>query len=137
MDTTEFWSGYLKVVAPMVVSFYGWVTYRFYRQKLKYFWNGYGGRTPTEEKVPSLPNENASAAVDYLQAGSFYDSEEEEVVPQFWGSEETFKMTERFAANLNEAAVEAYEKNYDKQELILLMQIYIRDYQDGADSEHN
>lgn len=130
MDTTELWSGYLKVAAPMIVGYYGWVIYRFYRQELKSFWTGNGGRAPTEEVIPAQPNENAYAAANDMQAGLHHDSEEEEVVPQFWQSEETFRRAEDLAAYLKEAIAEAYEKNYDRQELILLLQMTIRDYQD-------
>lgn len=132
MDTIELWTGYVKIVAPLMMAYYGFVMYKFYRQELKAFWAGMGGRAPTVDVVTVASRESTHTASDEGPGGVQQNLQEEEEEPEFRQSEEAFRKVEDLAAHLKAAIGEAHEKNYSRQELVLLLQMTLRESNIGG-----
>ncbi|GAB2793358.1 hypothetical protein GCM10027275_42850 [Rhabdobacter roseus] len=124
MEATEFWSGYLKLVIPLLVGYYGLIVYWFYRQELKVFWAGTRGRAPTDAgtAAPPVPTEGAGVENGPVIASSLA------AAPGGDPREETLLQVEELAAYLRQAIAEAHEKAYDRQELILLIELTLKEY---------
>lgn len=126
METTEFWGGYFKLAAPLLAGYYLFVAYKFYRHELM-AWAG--SRKGTQSLDAAILQEAES---DLPEGGrsstSGHQAPETEEEPEPWQNEETFQKVEDLAAYLKEAIAEAHQKQYDKQELVLLIRMTLEGY---------
>lgn len=135
MFTSNPWTDYLMIVSSLIAGYYVVVALRFYGRDMKALVTEKRGPTRdisfTDHEdfdTPDLPEasfRNEQTETDYDQDIS--DELDDEDVPA-WQSEELFDQVEDLAAHLKTAIEEAHEKAYGKQDLVLLLQMTLKDY---------
>ncbi|GLU56202.1 hypothetical protein [Dyadobacter frigoris] len=141
MFTSNPWADYITMLAPLIAGYYLIVGLKFYGRDLKARIaakrRNMGSRVALHHQdfnVPDPPDIElntitAHAKQDQSVAGK-QDAEihDDTDQPAAWQNEELFDQVEQLAAHLKEAIEEAHEKEYGKQDLILLLQMTLKEY---------
>lgn len=138
MFTSNPWGAYFAILTPLLAAYYLLVGLRFYGRDIKARFSqkrGFssGPANPPEQNldVPDPPTGAFSASSPAMQTnflGPDRPSEEEPAQSISWQNEELSEQIQLLASYLREAIEDAYAKNYDKQELILLLQMTLKEY---------
>jgi hypothetical protein len=139
MFTSNPWADYFTILAPLIAGYYLFVGIRFYRKDLKArLTAGTSGRDappylpeqdfdapdPPERDLKSQPDQSARQNKSPEKA----IAEDENTPSASWQNEELFDQVELLATHLKDAIEEAHEKEYGKQDLILLLQMTLKEY---------
>lgn len=142
MFTSNPWADYITMLAPLIAGYYLFVGLRFYGRDLKARISGKRGNAGTpvalrhhDFDAPDPPViELNTGPANAIQDGSVakqqiaaIDNDDTDQTPE-WQSEELFDQVEQLAAHLKGAIEEAHEKDYGKQDLILLLQMTLKEY---------
>jgi hypothetical protein len=138
MFTSNPWGDYITMLAPLIAGYYLFVGLRFYGRDLK---ARIGGQRRNTSRAAALQNQNFDAPdppagefrerpnpVQEQPVGKQQVDEDDTDQTPAWQNEELFDQVERLAAHLKEAIEEAHEKEYSKQDLILLLQMTLKEY---------
>lgn len=120
MATHLSWTGYFLAVGAAVAIYYVIIGIRYYRQDIKAllnsksrFWDRPEKPPPVSKPADSQPEETAGPV---------------EVKKRPWQSEALFAKVEELSSQLRNSIREAYQKGYEKRDLIFLIQILIKDF---------
>jgi len=136
MFTSNPWGDYFTILAPLIAGYYLFIGLRFYGRDLKAKIAGRrneSGRSQSQQRSIDIPDPPVFAPQtadqqDY-EAGKLPETEDDpEQEPASWQNEELFDLVEQLAAHLKEAIEEAHEKEYGKQDFILLLQMTLKEY---------
>ncbi|MCE7070919.1 hypothetical protein LZG74_11435 [Dyadobacter sp. CY327] len=120
MATHLSWTGYFFAVGAAVAIYYVIIGIRYYRQDIKALLNSKSRFWDRPEKPPPFSKPEVSQPED--------TAEPVEVKKQPWQSEALFAKVEELSSQLRTSIREAYEKGYEKRDLIFLIQILIKDF---------
>lgn len=135
MFTTNPWAVYVYVAGPVITGYYLFAVFRFYGREIKAKLNT---RTPLSRR-PVQPSEVSTGHSQYAEPPE--SGLAEDAPPQPGSSKHSTLMSPKkgrelpgqqqdLSEHLKALIEEAHEKDYDKQELILLLQMTIKDYLD-------
>lgn len=116
------WTTYAAVLSPLIAGYYIIIGYKFYRADLRSAFSGKKNRPKNAERPP-VP----SIAVEQQIQQPAAQVTEETIEPTL-PDEETFQMVEHLHAHLTVAIQEAHQKQYNKNDLIFLIQMSLKDY---------
>ena len=132
MLTTNPWLLYASIVGPLLTGYYLIIGFVYYRQDLKsriLKWRS----PPAAAQVKPVQAEKVQA--EQMQAEENYipesfeaeepDTDQPEAV---WENETMMQQLEDLSIHLKQAIQEANQKQYSKEELILLLQLTLREY---------
>lgn len=138
MFTSNPWGAYFTILAPLLAGYYLFVGLRFYGRDLKArlsqkrsFYNTRANPLRQNPDIPDPPVDALPAPALPMRTNLIGpDHPAENELPQSisWQNEELSEQIQLLASYLREAIEEAYEKNYGKQELILLLQMTLKEY---------
>ncbi|TKT86006.1 hypothetical protein [Dyadobacter frigoris] len=135
MFTSNPWGDYVTILAPLIAGYYLFIGLRFYGRDLKAkiarkrIDSASGPRPQQGLDVPDPPIPSSlSAEQGETVVSSLEDNDKSDQKPAAWQNEELFDQVERLAAHLKEAIEEAHEKEYGKQDFILLLQMTLKEY---------
>lgn len=135
MFTSNPWGDYITILAPLIAGYYLFIGLRFYGRDLKAkiarnrIDSASRPRPQRDFDVPDPPVPSSLAAEQReTVVSSLEDNDNSDQKPAAWQNEELFDQVERLAAHLKEAIEEAHEKEYGKQDLILLLQMTLKEY---------
>lgn len=136
MFTSNPWGDYFTMLAPLIAGYYLFIGIRFYGRDLKAKiagWRNDSGRIPALQRSIDIPDppvftSQTADQLEYEDTKLAKTDDESEQEPASWQNEELFDQVERLAAHLKEAIQEAHEKEYGKQDLILLLQMTLKEY---------
>lgn len=134
MLTAHPWVAYVSLVAPLLAAYYMLVGFIFYRHDLKARISGW--------KSPPIKTNDFSfkpiqVENEYVEDPGRFNSEliipsvnelEDSESEEPWKNEGMMQQLEELSAHLKLAIEEAHEKQYSKEELILLMQMTFKEY---------
>lgn len=123
MFTSNPWAVYAAILAGGLLIYYTFVGWKYFRTEI----NGLLRGSPRNLKVDSGI---LSKEVKKTSGPNQQDEEviEEEEQPE-WQNEEMFAMVENLFEHLTTEIEEAHQKNYNKQDLIQMLQMVLKDYQ--------
>ena len=136
MFTTNPWAVYVYVAGPVIAGYYLFAVARFYRREITARISSRRSlRTRLSEprKVTDEPvAQSEPEQIDYSQMAVEPISGPKKIFPpvSLWKNRVLSGQHHSLAEHLTYLIQEAHEKDYDKQELILLLQMTIRDYLD-------
>ncbi|WP_159477685.1 hypothetical protein [Dyadobacter sp. 3J3] len=136
MFTSNPWGDYFTMLAPLIAGYYLFIGIRFYGRDLKAKIAGRrnnSGKPQSQQRSMDIPDPPAFTTqtadqqeYEYTKLAKTDDESEKE--PASWQNEELFDQVERLAGHLKEAIEEAHEKEYGKQDFILLLQMTLKEY---------
>ncbi|OJV21705.1 MAG: hypothetical protein BGO21_00240 [Dyadobacter sp. 50-39] len=126
MFTLNPWADYLTVLGPLIAVYYLFVGLKFYSRDLKA--RIISGRNSRRSRRPKMKRKE-----DHEDALEVEDPAVESVNPtsdasHSWKNEALFSQVEGLAAHLREVIAEAHEKHYEREELVLLLQMTLKEY---------
>lgn len=134
MFTTNPWVAYVAIVGPLLAGYYLLIGLIFYRHNLK-------ARIATWKSPPIRASgkyfESNHDQDEYLQEPDSLNSKDLTPNPNngyeaeseaSWENEGMMQQLEEVSIHLKQAIQEAHEKQYSKQEFILLAQMTLREY---------
>lgn len=139
MFTSNPWGDYITMLAPLIAGYYLFVGLRYYGPDLKkwLFFKRHASSRPAglqkqDYDAPDPPGD-VNIAAERAEPGRSADAEKTALddtdhQPAAWQNEELFDQVEQLAAHLKEAIEEAHEKEYGKQDFILLLQMTLKEY---------
>ena len=136
MFTSNPWGDYFMILAPLIAGYYLFIGIRFYGRDLKAKLSGQrneSSRIPGPQRNVDIPDppvfdppiKGHQEHEDTIVPETEGDSDQQ---PAAWQNEELFDQVEQLAAHLKESIEEAHEKEYGKQDFILLLQMTLKDY---------
>jgi hypothetical protein len=136
MFTSNPWGDYFTMLAPLIAGYYLFIGIRFYRRDLKAKIAGrrnqsiriQGPQQSVDIPDPPVFTPLAANQQEYEDTKLPKSEDDSDQEPAAWQNEELFDQVERLAAHLKEAIEEAHEKEYGKQDLILLLQMTLKEY---------
>ncbi|MBE9462077.1 hypothetical protein ACFP1I_12635 [Dyadobacter subterraneus] len=134
MFTTNPWVTYISVAGPLLAGYYLLIGIIFYRHSLK-------ARVHSWRSPPVSVSEftQAGQAEDHSQKRSQqpeseltglneYQQEDDYPLEASWENEPMMLQLEELSLHLKQTIREVYEKDYDKEEFILLTQMTLKEY---------
>ncbi|TDE14754.1 hypothetical protein [Dyadobacter psychrotolerans] len=115
------WTTYAAVLSPLTLGYYIFISYKFYRQDLR---SVFSGKQNRPVKKPPRPAPSISVIEQQSEPGHVEQETTEATLPD----EETFQNVMALTAHLRDAIEEAHEKQYSKNDLVLLIQMLLKDY---------
>lgn len=115
------WTTYAAVLSPITVGYYIFIGYKFYRQDLR---SAFSGKQNRPVKKIQRPAPSISVTEEPQEPEQVQQETIEDALPD----EETFQKAMGLTAHLRDAIDEAHEKNYSKNDLVLLLQMLLKDY---------
>lgn len=136
MFTTNPWAVYVYVAGPVIAGYYLFAVARFYRREITARISSRRSlRTKQavswkEREEPPVQSEPEQ--IDYSQTADQPLAGSKKIFPpvSLWKNKVLSGQQQSLAEHLTYLIQEAHEKDYDKQELILLLQMTIREYLD-------
>ncbi|TLU96995.1 hypothetical protein [Dyadobacter luticola] len=113
-------TGYFLAVGAAVAIYYVIIGIRYYRQDIKALLNSKSRFWDRREKPPPVSKQEVNQPEE--------TAEPVEVKKQPWQSETLFAKVEELSSQLRNSIREAYQKGYEKRDLIFLIQILIKDF---------
>lgn len=134
MFTTNPWVAYVSIVGPLLAGYYLLVGFIFYRHNLK--------ARITNWKSPPIGASGKYFKTNNVEDGYFQEPDSlnsKELTPNTdngyeggseasWENEGMMQQLEEVSIHLKQAIQEAHEKQYSKQEFILLAQMTLKEY---------
>ncbi|KAA0993409.1 hypothetical protein [Dyadobacter aurulentus] len=120
METHLSWTGYFLSVGAAVAIYYVIIGIRYYRQDIRALHNSKSRFWERPEKPPPVSPPQATQLEE--------TAEPVEIKKQPWQSESLFAKVEELSSQLRNSIREAYQKGYEKRDLIFLIQILIKDF---------
>ncbi|MCF2488079.1 hypothetical protein [Dyadobacter sp. CY347] len=120
MATHLSWTGYFLAVGAAVVIYYVTISIRYYRRDIRALLNSKSRFWERPEKPPPISKPHASQPEE--------TAEPVEVKKQPCQNEALFAKVEELSSQLRTSIREAYQKGYEKRDLIFLIQILIKDF---------
>ena len=135
MFTTSPWALYVYVAGPVIAGYYLFAVARFYRREIKAKISprrSLRAKPAEPRKEINEPLQSEPEQIDYAQMAVEPISGPKKIFPpvSLWKNRVLSGQQQSLAEHLTYLIQEAHEKDYDKQELILLLQMTIRDYLD-------
>lgn len=139
MFTSNPWGAYITMLAPLLAGYYLFVGLRFYGPDLKarIAAGRSAGLSPLDSPrqdfdtpdPPAVSSSISPVMTGPIQQGNSQTAADEDTehMPT-WQNEELFDQLELLAGHLKEAIEEAHEKDYGKQDLVLLLQMTLKEY---------
>lgn len=123
MFTTNPWTLYASVIGPLLAGYYLFVGIRFYREDIREKITRW--RSPSK-RIASLPEQkHKPTPANPIETYTDYDQDENEPV---WENEQMMRQLEGLSVHLKESIEQAHQRDYNKQELILLLQMTLKEY---------
>jgi hypothetical protein len=116
------WTTYAVVLSPLTLGYYIFIGYKFYRQDLR---SAFSGKQNRPVKKIKRPTPSISVITEEHNEQELVEPEATEpTLPD----EETYHKVMGLTAHLKDAIEEAHEKQYNKNDLMLLLQMLLKDY---------
>jgi len=136
MFTTNPWAVYVYVAGPVIAGYYLFAVARFYGREIKAKITS--RRTLRAKPAEARKETNEPVAqsepeqIDYSQMAVEPISGPKKIFPpvSLWKNRVLSGQQQSLAEHLTYLIQEAHENDYDKQELVLLLQMTIKDYLD-------
>lgn len=117
MLKTITWNHYLMVVATVTAVYYVVIVIRYYKQGVRLLAQRIWQRQFSFEKpTPSLINDTGQSFGEVIQDSSSVDA---------W---EASRQVKDLTQHLKETIADAYENKYSREDLLLLLEMTLRDY---------
>lgn len=124
MSTSNPWAVYAAILAGALLIYYAFVGWKYFRTEINSLLRG----RPRKRQVDSYTlSKEIKKTSDPNQQGEVIIDEEDEQ-PE-WQNEEMFAKVENLYQYLTTEIEEAHQKGYDRQDLIQMLQIILKDYQ--------
>lgn len=135
MFSTSPWAVYVYVAGPVIAGYYLFVASRFYGREIKAKITARRALRIKPAYAAQQEDPDAESGpddIDDAQMAYEPDSGSEKIFPpvSLWKNRVLHGQQQSLAEHLTYLIQEAHEKDYDKQELVLLLQMTIRDYLD-------
>jgi len=136
MFTTNPWAVYVYVAGPVIAGYYLFAVARFYRREIKAKISSQRSLSAKQavhwKETEEPPVQNEPEQIDYSQMAVEPISGPKKIFPpvSLWKNRVLSGQQQSLAEHLTYLIQEAHEKDYDKQELVLLLQMTIKDYLD-------
>ncbi|WP_234672695.1 hypothetical protein [Dyadobacter sp. CY261] len=121
MFTSNPWAVYARILAGGLLIYYIFVGWKYFRADIKHL---LGSRAKKRQS-------NSNAPIRKVKETSGPGPQHEEVLEeaqQVWQDEEMSFKVDKLLEHLTEEIQEAHQKNYDKQDLIQMLQIILKEY---------
>lgn len=115
------WTTYAAVLSPLTLGYYIFIGYKFYRQDLR---SAFSGKQNRPVKKIQRPAPSIAVTEEPHEPEQVQKETTEPSLPD----EETFQKVMSLTAHLRDAIDEAHEKQYSKNDLVLLLQMLLKDY---------
>jgi hypothetical protein len=133
MFTANPWVAYVSIVSPLLAIYYLLIGLRYYRQDIKVrilHWRsppvkaqGIPLTQPPDEEYFGTEEPDVSNTPETGPAQ--ITGHEPELV---WENEEMMQQLEKLSVDLKQTISDAHQKSYNKEDLILLLQMTVREY---------
>jgi hypothetical protein len=134
MLTANPWVVYFSVITPLLAAYYLLVGFIFYRHDLKSRISRWKSPPIRAVAFPSgnvhredLLTQDHSKAAPELTA-NHANQEDQDQSQQPWENEVMMQQLEELSIHLKQAIEEAHDKDYNKEELVLLVQMILKEY---------
>ena len=140
MFSSNPWGAYITILAPLLAGYYLFVGLRFYARDLKARMSQKGNPTASQRDLSQqdfdtpdppagtlMPDPSPTIQTPVVQTNQPVKDDDAEQLAH-WQNEELFDQVEQLAAHLKGAIEEAYEKDYSTQDLVLLLQMTLKEY---------
>jgi hypothetical protein len=125
MFTSNPWAFYTGTISAAVLIYYAFVCWKFYRNDLKTLLGGQKSKRQGPDFDPGPPiNEEKVLVVDSPAEELLVEDEQ-----PAWQNEELFTQAVDLFEHLASEIEEAHQKNYNRQDLIQMLQLILKDYQ--------
>ena len=139
MFTTNPWSVYVYTAGPLIAGYYLFVASRFYGGEIKARINQWARRSPkrarADQEVIRDERDQEPVQKGSIQTLSQAQSAGQTNLVSLQENKHTPAGHHDLPAHITGLIAEAHEKDYDKQELILLLQMTIKDYLDSQGTQ--
>ncbi|MCF0055198.1 hypothetical protein [Dyadobacter sp. CY356] len=128
MLTANPWVAYVSIVGPLLAGYYLLVGLIFYRQELKasIFKSKSAPGKPAARDAKARPAELESFQEPGIQNAELdADQDQQE---ESWENEPMMQQLEELSVQIKNAIEEAHDKDYSKEEFVLLAQMTLREY---------
>jgi hypothetical protein len=115
------WTIYAAVLSPLTLGYYIFIGYKFYRKDLR---SAFSGKQNSSVKRTTRP----APSIAVTEETQEHEQMEEETAGPALPDEETFQNVMALTAHLRDAIEEAYTKEYSKNDLVLLLQMLLKDF---------
>jgi len=122
MFTATPWALYTEIVTGSLLIYYLLIGWKYFRMEIKNLFRGRDQKRGIDPDALIEEGEKTS----YQSQGEKITEQDEQ--PE-WQNEEMFVKVENLFEHLTAEIEEAHQKNYDKQDLIQMLQIILKDYQ--------
>ena len=136
MFTTNPWAVYVYVAGPVIAGYYLFAVARFYRREIKAKISSRRSLRAKRAEPRKETNEPVTQSepeqTDYSQTDDQPLAGSKKIFPpvSLWKNRVLSGQQHSLTEHLTYLIQEAHEKDYDKQELVLLLQMTIKDYLD-------
>ena len=135
MFTTNPWAVYVYVAGPVITGYYLFAASRFYRREITArirSLRSLSAKQAALRKEIQEPLQSEPDPIDYALTADQPFAGSKKIFPpvSLWKNRVLSGQQRSLTEHLTYLIQEAHEKDYDKQELILLLQMTIRDYLD-------
>lgn len=122
------WKTYAIVAVLSVLVYYSVLGWRFFLPDIKAWIKKRKQPAPRQSiaSAPLIPTE--SGRLDEERMLFTESSQLEDNEPPAWQNEEMFELAQSLMAHLASEIKEAHQKNYSKQDLLLMLQMILKDY---------
>lgn len=116
------WTTYAAVLSPLTLGYYIFIGYKFYRQDLRSAYSGKQNRPVSKIQRPA-------PSISVMPEEQIEQQEvEQEATEAPLPDEETYQKVMALIAHLRDAIEEANQKQYNKTDLAVLLQMLLKDY---------
>ena len=116
------WTTYAAVLSPLTLGYYIFIGYKFYRQDLRSAFSG-------KQNRPVKKIQRPAPSISVMPEEQIEQQEvEQEATEAPLPDEETYQKVMGLTAHLRDAIEEAHEKQYNKTDLAVLLQMLLKDY---------
>jgi len=122
------WKTYAIVAVLSVLVYYSFLGWRFFLPDIKAWIKKRKQPAPRQSiaRAPSIPTESGRLDEECMLFTESSQLEANE--PPTWQNEEMFELAQSLTAHLASEIKEAHQKNYSKQDLLLMLQMILKDY---------
>jgi hypothetical protein len=123
------WKTYVIVAALSVLIYYTFLSWRLFLPDIKAWIHRRkqpAHRHSTAPIANSIPNEDERFDKERMRFSESSQLEDDE--PPAWQNEEMFEKAQGLMAHLASEIKEAHQKKYSKQDLLLMLQMILKDY---------
>jgi hypothetical protein len=125
MFTSNPWAFYTGTISAALLIYYAFVCWKFYRNDLRILLGG----PKSKRQGPDFAAGPPTSEQKELAATSVDEELLVEEEPPAWQNEELFTQVENLFEHLASEIEEAHQKNYNRQDLIQMLQLILKEYQ--------